>query len=409
MNARRCDVAVVGGGPAGAALARWLGLAGLHVELLERKLFPRFKPCGEFMSPECLPILAALGVADDVAALGVRRVAGMTLHTATRSATGRFVDVGRASAPFPFGWAVRRERFDTVLLRAAAATPGVDVREQASVEGLLRDARGEVCGVRVRDHDGAHELHAAMVIGADGLRSRVARELGVQRPIPWLEKLALTTRYAGVPAATHAEVHFFAGGYFAATPVDGDLFSLNLVVDRAAARTRSGDWDAFLRRYLAQAPSLAQRLEGAERVDPVRGCGPLAMATTTQTFAGAALVGDACGYVDPVTGEGIYFALRGAQILAPVVVEALAGGRRDVRALGAYARARRAEFVPRLFLARMLQRGLAHPRLVERVIGLLAARRPLADLLIAVTGDYVPGRELLRPSVWWRALRKVAS
>lgn len=410
MNAARrevLDVAIVGGGPAGASLALRLGQAGLRVGVFEKKRFPRFKPCGEFMSPECVPILGELGVADDVSALGARRVAGMELHGYERRAEGRFVDVGRTPAPVSFGWAVRRERFDAVLLAAAAATDGVTVAERAEVAGLLRDRDGAVCGVRVREGSAQAEVHARCVIGADGLRSRVAADLGVQRPVPWLRRLALTTRYAGVPAKECAEVHLFPGGYFAATTVDDGLFTLNLVVDQSVARTHGGDWDAFLARHLALAPHLRDRLAGATRVDPVRGCGPLATTTTAQVADGVALLGDACGYVDPLTGEGMFFALRGAQILAPVLVEALQAGAVDGDSLRPYLRARQTEFGPRFWLAKLLQRGLRRPWLVARGLGLLAARPRLADLMVSVTGDYVPGRELLRPQVWWRALRGV--
>jgi flavin-dependent dehydrogenase len=400
----RCDVAIAGGGPAGAALALLLGQAGLRVVVLERKRFPRFKPCGEFMSPECLVILRELGVRDDVGSLGCARVSGMRLCGYGRTATGKFAAIGRAQAPLPFGWAVRRERFDAVLLRAAAATRGVEVREATAVAGLLRDSRGGVCGVRVRDRGGETSIAAAIVVGADGLRSPIARALGVQRPLPWLDKVALTTRFAGVDARDCAEVHLFPGGYFAATTVDDGLFTLNLVVDRATVAKRGRGWDEFLAAHLERAPALGDRLRGAVRVDPVRGCGPLAMQTTAQVSDGAALVGDACGYVDPLTGEGIFFALRGAQLLAPVVVAAFRAGRRDARALRGYERARAAEFAPRLFLARCLQRGLTRPAVVAHVLALLSRRPRLADLLVAVTGDYVPGRELLRPSVWWRAL-----
>jgi flavin-dependent dehydrogenase len=406
VSAERVDVVIVGGGPAGASCAVRLGRAGLRVVLLEKKRFPRFKPCGEFMSPECLPILAELGVDPGLRGLGARQVGGMDLHGYGHTSRGTFVDVGRARAPFAYGWAVRRERFDAVLLDAARAQAGVEVREQAEVGDLLRAADGSVCGVHVREAGRVRELHARLVIGADGLRSKVARALGVQRSVPWLDKLALTTRYAGVPAKECAEVHFFPGGYFAATTVDDGQFSLNLVIDRAAVHDRVGDWDAFLANYLDRVPRLRDRLPGAERVEPVRGCGPLAMRTTAQFAAGVALVGDACGYVDPVTGEGIFFALRGAQLLAPAAVAALADPRPDWRALRAYGRGRRAEFVPRMAMAKLLQRGLRHPWLAERVLALLAARPRLTDLLVAVTGDYVGARELLRPSVWWRALRR---
>ncbi|HLU37796.1 MAG TPA: FAD-dependent monooxygenase [Planctomycetota bacterium] len=402
-----CDVAIAGGGPAGAALAIFLGRAGRRVALFDKKRFPRSKPCGEFLGPECAPILAALGVDASVAAVGGAPVQGMRLFVGSRCATGRFVEVGRARPSVAHGLAVRRERFDEILLRAAEATPGVTVHEGWTVQGLMRARHGVVTGLRVRAPDGAaHGVAAGLVVGADGLRSTVAHALGVQRPIAWLDKVALTTRCSGVEPRECAEVHFVPGGYFAATTVDDGLFSLNLVLDRRALRARDGDWDAFFAAHLARAPALAARLRGARRVDPVRGCGPLAVTTTMQAVPGAALVGDACGYVDPVTGEGLFFALRGAQLLAGAAQAALAEPSAAYAALRDYERARRAEFAPRLRLALLLQRGLRHPTLVEHVMGLLQARPRLADLLVSLTGDYAPMRELLRPRVWWHALRR---
>lgn len=405
MTRPRYDVVIAGAGPAGSATAILLQRQGLRVLLLDKKRFPRFKPCGEFMSPECLPMLARLGLDPHANELGAREVAGMDLHGYGHVSAGRFVDVGRARAPFAHGFALRREVFDAALLAAARAA-GAEVHEQTEVQDLLRDGDGAVCGVRVAAQGRVGEIAARMVIGADGLHSKVARAMGVQRPMPWLDKLALTTRFASVPARERAEVHFFPGGYFAATTVDASLFSLNLVLDRALVRERRGDWDSFLADYLERVPALRERLAGAQRVEPVRGCGPLACSTTAQTGAGVALVGDACGYVDPVTGEGIFFALRGAELLAPAVGEALAEPACDWRALRGYLAGRRREIGPRLAMAKLLQRGLRSPWLAERVLALLEARPKLTDLLVALTGDYVGGRELLRPSVWWQALRR---
>jgi 2-polyprenyl-6-methoxyphenol hydroxylase-like FAD-dependent oxidoreductase len=92
----RFDVVVAGGGPAGSGLALRLARAGFSVAVVEARRFPRFKPCGEFMSPACLPLLRELGVLERVRALGPREVRGMRLHAHGRRALGRFVDVGCA-------------------------------------------------------------------------------------------------------------------------------------------------------------------------------------------------------------------------------------------------------------------------------------------------------------------------
>ena len=176
-------------------------------------------------------------------------------------------------------------------------------------------------------------------------------------------------------------------------------------VDRARLADRSGDWDAFLAAHLERVPEFAERLTGATRVEPVRGVGPLAWTTTRQAVPGAVLVGDACGYVDPITGEGIWFALRGAELLAESLEAALHAPAQERVALGRYVKMRGRVVGPRLFMARMLQRGLRSEGVARRVFGALAARPGLTDVLVSVTGDYVRPRDLLRPSVWSGALR----
>jgi flavin-dependent dehydrogenase len=351
-------------------------------------------------------MLRDLGVAGDLQALGVREVRGMLLHGHGRRARGRFSDVGAARAPFEYGWAVRRELFDDVLLRAALRTGGVELFEGMRADGVLRGDSGEVTGLQVHRPGGEPvELRAPLTIGADGLRSRVARELGVQRSVPWLDKIALTTRYAGVHWGGFAEVHFFDGGYLACTAVDGGLLTVNLVLDRALYRQSGLPRELALADWLSRVPALGERLARGRRVDPVRGLGPLARKTVRQTFDGAALVGDACGYVDPVTGEGVFFALKGAEMLAENAIAALHKGRVDRAALASYARGRRREIAPRAAFATLLQRGLRHPAIVRRALGLLEARPELVDVLVSITGDYVPLRELARPKLWWSAMR----
>jgi flavin-dependent dehydrogenase len=402
-----CDVLVLGAGPAGSALAWHLANAGHDVVLADKKTFPRPKPCGEFLSPACGPYLAELGVADELAQGGMAIVSGMTLHGFGRRAPGSFRALQQDHGRHGFG--LRREVLDLSLLQAARQQ-GVRWLPRHEFAALLCSDDGAVRGALLGTPDrGRMPVRARFVVGADGVRSPVARALGVQRPLPWLDRFALTTHYQGVLEQPRAEVHFVPGGYFAATTVDQGLFGLNLLVDRAALRDRTGaDWDAFVAERLQHAPVLAARLAAATRVAPWRGIGPLAFTTRRQAGRGVALCGDACGYVDPLTGEGVYFALWGARALAATVTAALARPRGADALLRDYERQRAREIGPRLWLSKLLQHGLRHPFVVRSCLSLLAARADLADLVVTLTGDSVHPRDLLRPS-FWRAFRGAAA
>jgi flavin-dependent dehydrogenase len=407
---RDADVLVIGAGPAGSSLALHLARRGFSVVIADKKAFPRHKPCGEFLSPECRPYFSELGLDDELHRLHVRKVYGMTLHADGATAPGRFFALPKA--PYnEAGYAIRREVLDTAMIRAAAEKPEVTWLERHEFRSLLRAADGTVEGAVLRDPSGAdRNLRARFTVAADGVHSRVARELSLQEPIRWLDRLALVGRFQGVAEKPGAEVHFVPGGYFAATTVDDGSFHLNLLTDRSALRGRDGDVDAFVQQHIEAAPALAQRLVGAQRLDPWRGIGPLAFRTRRQTVPGAALVGDACGYVDPLTGEGIFFALHGSRSLADAIEQAAAAPKATERAMRAYEARRRAEIGPRMALAALIQRGMRHPRLVRWVIGALAQKPRLCDLLVNLTGDALHPRDLLSPSFWrdWRRARQPA-
>lgn len=396
----RARVAVVGGGPAGAATATLLAREGVDVLLVDAQRFPRFKACGEFMSPQCLPLIASLGAFDAVRDLGAREVRGMELVSHGRSSRGRFVDIGRARAPVEYGWALRREVFDSALLDNARSH-GVRVLEGWRVRRLLTDAAGQVRGFEARNAAGeTRAIEADWTIGADGLNSRVAAALGVQREDRSLRRIAFTTRYRGVPLDGFARAHFFHEGYFALAPVDDGLLSVNLVLSMDVFEREGLPRDAAYEAWLLRVPAVRELLASGVRVDPLRGIGPLARRTTRQTFDGAALVGDACGYVDPVTGEGVYFALQGAALLAPVLLDALAEHRTDARALNRYVQGRARELAPRARMCRWLVKALGQPLIARSVFSLLEARPGFADLAVSLTGDYAPPSELLQAGVW---------
>lgn len=402
----KCDVLVLGAGPAGSSLATHLARAGHSVVVADKKDFPRAKPCGEFLSPECMPYLEELGVADAVRASDPWWVKGMDMHAAGHRAVGRFRRVGGRGAHALAGLGIRREVFDHLLLRGAVAA-GAEWLPRHEFVDLVRSPDGRVTGATLhRAGSGSVAVEAAWVVGADGVQSGVAREMGVRRSIPWLDRFALAAHFEGVAPATHAAAHIFPGGFLAATTVDQSLYSVNLVVPRSHLRQRrSKDWDEFVAGYLQRAPEMQQRLAAATRTTQWRGIGPMACTTTRQWQPGAALVGDACGYVDPLTGEGIYFALVGGRALGAALTSALADPRNEHQAMQGYVAARGREIVPRLRGSLLLQRMLRHPVLVKAFFSQASRWSSLADLVVTLTGDTVHPRDLVRPS-FWRAFRR---
>jgi menaquinone-9 beta-reductase len=401
------DVLVIGAGPAGSALALQLAQAGFTVAMVDRREFPRPKPCGEFLSPQCVPYLDQLGLGGLLDELGAHRVAGMRLSGYGTSTGGRFrqlpdrADIGR------HGFGIRREVFDHRLVLAACAA-GVEFLPRHEFVELTRTA-DVVDGAVFRTADGQRVTRRArQVVGADGVHSRVARALGVQRRLHWLDQFALVAHFEGVAPRDTADVQLLPGGFFAATTVDQGLYSLNLVLPRRLLRERTAtDWDQFVQQHAALSPTIQARLQGAHRLQPWRGTGPFGFRTTTATVPGCALVGDAAGYVDPMTGEGIYFALFGARALGDAITAAMHAPSSAPAAMARYRRARAREFGPRLLASKLLQRAIRHPWLVRTFLRRLQGRPRWTDLLVTLTGDTIHPREFVRPS-FWRAWREAS-
>ncbi len=406
---RRCDVLVVGGGPAGAATAHFLATRGLDVQVLDRAPFPRPKPCAEYLSPEASRLLSALGVLETVERAGAAQLSGMTVRAANgRVIHGEFVSSHGFRGFRDRGLALPRTTLDPILLDAARAA-GARVHEGVRVVDLVRDAAGTVAGVRTA----TGEIRAALVIGADGLRSIVARRAALARTQRFAQRrLALVAHFEGVDGiGRHGEMHVQRDGYVGLADVGGGRTNVALVVPTTQARGIDGDVEGYLSRWLAAVPQLAPRFRSARRVSPVLATGPFARASVRAYAPGVALVGDAAEFFDPFTGEGIYSALRGAELLAPhaaQAVEALARGdaREAWSALAAYEHDRRAAFLGKWRVERLIGLAVAVPPVLNHVAAVLEERRDLADLLVGVAGDFVPPRAVLRPSFVWSLLRR---
>ena len=375
-------VVVVGGGPAGAAVSTFLRGRGHDVLLLDEARFPRDKVCGEGVSPEAWRLLGAMGAADGVRALRPQPLRGMAL-TAPDGTSFRGLYRGHDHA----GFAVRRVALDACLL-AAARRAGVEVREGVRVAGLVMD-HGRAAGVVTEEGEA---VLAPLVVGADGRRSVVGRRLGLLREHPRLRKFAVRGYWSGMSGLEDVgEMHVVAGGYCGVAPLGPAEANVTFVLDATEMRAAAGDLEAFYRATLRRWPRIAARLEAARLDGPPRAVGPLALEARRVSVPGAALVGDAAGFFDPFTGEGVTLALRGAEILAGVADRVLRGA----GSLREYDRLRDEATRDKFRLNRVLQRVVAWPALANAVARRLARRQDLADHLVGIAGDFVPARAAL--------------
>jgi menaquinone-9 beta-reductase len=388
------DVIVVGAGPAGAATAILLAERGWSVALLDKAAFPRPKICGEYLSPEASRILDRLGVLKTVDQAGAQPLRGMRIVAPDGTVLeGVYPTTGPWRGYRDHALAVPREKLDRILVERAKSFP-VDVRERHRVTGLLTENE-RIAGVRAQDEDGRGlELRARLVVGADGRSSVVASSLGLVRPHP-LRRMALVQHVALEGLGDRGEIFIDPPDYAILNPVLPGLVNLGLVVPLAHAAPWSGRLETFFRARLKQLRHLAPRLAGMEPAGRLMAMGPLAYRVGEPRVDGVLLAGDAAGFYDPFTGEGLFTALRSAELLADTAHSALTLGDLSTAALAPYARARNRELAGKSRVTRGIQLLIARRGLANVAAHALARRPALLDTIMGVIGDFVPPRELV--------------
>jgi flavin-dependent dehydrogenase len=301
-----------------------------------------------------------------------------------------------------YGLAIRRTILDAIVLNGAR-TAGARVEELVRVIDVNKDQTGRVNGVNVIEPDGAaRTLTSKYVVGADGLRSLVGKRLGLTHTSRFFPKrLALVAHYRNVrDVGALGEMHVDRHGYFGIVDVGLGLMNVAVVVPIARAGEIGEGRTEFLEQWIAARPHLAERFASAERVTEVRATGPFATVSRPAWAPGAALVGDAAEFFDPFTGEGMYSALRGGELLAPFIAEALRGAQNNEKSvLAGYEAARRSEFGGKWKLERIVGMAIAYPYFLNNAAKALSRNKDLADLLVGVAGDFIPAKVALDPRV----------
>ena len=388
------DVIVVGAGPAGAATAIFLAEHGLAVRLVDRARFPRPKICGEYLSPEAPRLLDRLGVLKAVDA-AASPLSGMRITAPDGTKlVGRYHAIGPWRPYREHAMALSREVLDTILVDRVRALP-VELSEEVRVTDVLV-AGDRVLGVEAVDADGRRlTLRAPLTIAADGRASVVAQRLGLRRPHR-LRRMALVTYVEDVPdLGLFGEIFVDPPDYAILNPIAPGRANLSIVVPLAHAAPWSGRLESFFDARAKHLPHLARRIAGGRRVAPVRAMGPLAYRVDPPRTGGVLMVGDATGFYDPFSGEGIFNGLRSAELAAETAVRALRRGDLSAAALAGYDRARRLASRDKERVTHALQFLIAHRALANLTARLLARHQGLLDLLLGILGDFVPPRALV--------------
>ncbi|MCB9690301.1 MAG: NAD(P)/FAD-dependent oxidoreductase [Alphaproteobacteria bacterium] len=369
------EVVVVGGGPGGCAAALHLARAGREVILVDRARFPRPKVCGEGLMPVGVAELERLGLE---LAIDAQPFHGIRYAVGDRVAEGRFPG-GRS------GLGVRRERLDRALNEAASAA-GVDVRHGVQVRALLGSGGRRV----VRTSAG--DLRCRAVVAADGMRSPIRRALGLESPRRGRPRYGLRghLRLAGTaPVLDVVEVRVEDGLELYLTPVGDRELNVAVLLEKQASRDLRGDLEGGFARILSGVPAMAPWLDGAVPDGPVGLTGPLRQEAIDVVADGVVLVGDAAGFLDGITGEGMSLTLTSARLAAETLDGALERGDVSVAALRSYATARARAAFDLTLLTEIVLAGIRNRWLARRVVGGLA-RHP--DVFGRVLGVSSGGR-----------------
>jgi menaquinone-9 beta-reductase len=373
------DVIISGAGPAGTVAATVLARAGARVIVFDRAAFPRDKLCGDTINPGTCATLRRLGLTSRFEHRALR-VDGMLL-TGERGAMVRGEYGGDVH-----GLALLRRDLDAALVDDAVAA-GARIETNVLVRGpLLEDAGGppRVRGVVIAGADGRDvRIPAPLVIAADGRRSRIALALGLTRHPPKPRRWAIGSYFTDVDdVTTLGEMHVRRGRYIGVAAVPSGVVNVCLVTP---AREGFDDPATLLMQSVRQDWHLADRFARARMIAPPVVLGPLAVDAAERVFPGLLLAGDASGFIDPMTGDGLRFAVCGGELAANVALGAL--DRRLANPQAALARRRRRMFAGKWRFNRSL-RALVGAGPAVHAAGLAASILPSAlRHVVAVAGD----------------------
>ena len=342
----RCDVAVIGGGPAGSSTASFLAQAGLDVCVLEREAFPRFH-VGESLIPASLAVLERMGVRERVETHGFQIKHGALFSDQESDREFTFYFLRDRPWP-PYAYQVQRSEFDTVLLEHAGKS-GARVMQPTSVTNVAFDADGAT--LTIDEAGRVSTMRARFVVDATGREGLVSIRGGERRRMPNLGKVALFGHFRGAARAAgrdegNIQIHVFEDGWFWWIPFAGDVTSVGCVMHAKTVRGREGALEALFDDMVNRCTRVKRRLAGAVRVTPLHRVANFSYENTPVVGDRFVAVGDAVAFVDPIFSGGVHIALQSGELAAKSIVRAFEENRFEARRFRGYEMAVRRGFTP---------------------------------------------------------------
>jgi menaquinone-9 beta-reductase len=367
------DVAIIGAGPAGSSAAIQLATKGYSVALLDKEQFPREKLCGDFLNPVNWPLLRELKVERAVLARPHEKVSIFRFTSFSGEEAEIPLPAGRDGAVVGLG--LRRFDLDHVLLERANSL-GVTVLDGWKPKELERQPDGWMLKAD------KSLLGARVLIGADGRNSWVAHHLGLADPaamqgrsVGFQFRLKCANRSTG-----KIEIHLFPGGYAGVVGLDGDTVTLGLAIEKHRLLDGRPE-QSLLESILPQNPWLKEILRSGS-VSEMRSTYPVYFPPRRTYGDGVLLVGDAARVNEPVTGEGIYFALKSGVFAAKTVDEGFQMSDFSAARLRSYEGNCRSAFRARRAINALIRWLIYRPALLSRVIRLSHKRTRLLDPIV---------------------------
>jgi flavin-dependent dehydrogenase len=358
-----------------------LARAGARVRLVDRARFPRAKLCGDTLNPGACRVLSRyLPLAEIVD--GAITLDGMVLTGPAVEICGRYPSAVHA-------YAITRRDLDRRLLDCAMRS-GAQFQDQVTTEApVIAGKDGIVTGVVVRSREGGRkELTARMVLAADGRESRLARAASIARHARWPRRWAIGGYFDGVAGlGPYGEMHIRRGHYIGVAPLPGGLANACVVIP---ANRRDDGWRdpaALLIDRLRRDVRLGDRFAQARLVEGPHVLGPMAVDTVAAGVPGLLLAGDAAGFIDPITGDGLRFALAGAAIAANVTLEVLDGRLDAANAVRSLAARRKAAFGAKWRFNRAIRHVVARPPAISAAAATARFIPSAFQALIRYAGD----------------------
>ncbi|MDE1045049.1 MAG: NAD(P)/FAD-dependent oxidoreductase [Nitrospinaceae bacterium] len=390
------DVIVIGGGPGGCSMALDLNRRGYNVALCDQAKFPRDKVCGEFISPGADPILEQLGVLNAIEALTPKRLKGVAISSYESAEMVIGYPVSTGSKLRPTSLSVPRYQLDALFLKQIQIA-GVKVFEQHKVTDFIFND-GCVAGVQGWDETKtSFSINCKLVVDAGGRNAVSLRKFSLKREPKGRSKIAFSAHWQGVRLPEdYCYMHISRPGYTGISSVGNGRANVVMVVEGSALTSaKIENPETFYHRVLMQNCRRSKMLENGERVEPVRSVESLAFAVKPVPCGGLILVGDATGFIDPFTGEGIYLSLRSSQLAGEVIHAGFENSNFSKNFLSVYDQRRQQEFGSKFLLSRVLQWLIYNRPFCNRVMKSLSSNRGLAETLVGVIGDIFPAEKVV--------------